>query len=228
MNDNLGGLLTQWIDLVNLQSLSTMNVFGHTNYPICNLESYIYSTRSVLYTLKYLTCHSFVANYFCFHVIRLESILHTSCKLRCKQNSGGSLLWFRNIFQGDVSVWPSLDCYELLWGLLQILRTAGFFAFFPGCQIYEGSGNGWVGTKISQLHEPWEFKTVTSGGNNISCNKELENGTLLESVFSSELLYLYTFFPMKVQRDGSVILKLERTSYPGAISKCVIATGWMQ
>lgn len=47
-------LLTQWIDLVNLQSLSTMNVFGHTNYPICNVESYIYSTRSVLYSSLHL------------------------------------------------------------------------------------------------------------------------------------------------------------------------------
>ena len=43
-------LLTQWIDLVNLQSLSTMNVFEHTNYPICNVESYVYSTRFVLYS----------------------------------------------------------------------------------------------------------------------------------------------------------------------------------
>lgn len=47
-------LPTQWIDLVNLQSLSTMNVFGHTNYPICNVESYIYSTRSVLYSSLHL------------------------------------------------------------------------------------------------------------------------------------------------------------------------------
>lgn len=82
-----------------------------------------------------------------------------------------------------------------------------FSLFFQAVKSTKVAGMGWVGTKISQLHEPWEFKTVTSGGNNISCNKELENGTLLESVFSSELLYLYTFFPMKVQRDGSVILK---------------------